>query len=418
MPPRRTLRVEEVADAAFHIVAAEGIAGLTLRPLAARLKTTVAVLSYQFGQKDVLVEQLIRHAADHEARHLNGLRTQLEDSTDLPVSLLGQIYEAILDDFITVLRPGTILLSDLLFNISGAAPSLALVDWLATRKTFWELLANRLTPKPAFDLATVLHGFAIDESAYGLALGTHDGYRWLRRLCIGRLASGICPQGERPADQRLFDHHTIALRAHAEWRFADILPTEGPQSVIVQAAADLIATRGVASVTHRAAAERTGLAASTVAYHFPSQPELVRAGLDRLIPSQQARLERDGSARYNVNDPMAPQRGIRPYQSFEIARAGFGIALSAARDSEWRNAAASLRTLRGHYLKQHLTETAAPVPFDALASQALIMAACGIANIEAWRGPEEASRLALPVIFTTLHDLGCAATGRNGLIPT
>jgi hypothetical protein len=53
-----------------------------------------------------LLPPLIRHAAEHEARHLNGLRMQLEDSTDLPASLRGQIYEAILDGFITVLHPG------------------------------------------------------------------------------------------------------------------------------------------------------------------------------------------------------------------------------------------------------------------------------------------------------------------------
>jgi len=413
MAPRKPLRIDDVAQAALGLVASEGIAGLTLRPLAARLKTTPAVLSYQFGQKDVLIDQLISYAAEREAMHFDRWRKQLAASTALAPSLLAQIVEAILDDLVTVLRPGTILLSDLLFNVSVYEPSPAFLAWHDARKAFWGSLAARLVPKPAFDLATALHGYALDESAFGLALAEDETYRWLRRLCIGRLASGVCPEGERPADAALFAHHMTALQTSAAWRFPNPPPVESPQYAIIQAAADLIATRGVASVTHRAAAERSGLAASTVAYHFPSQPDLVRAGLDRLIPSDQARLTRDGSAHYTVSDPAVPNDHLRPYQAFEVARAGFGISLAAMRDKEWYSAAITLRTLRGYYLQRYLTDMVGSVPFDALASQALIMAACGIANLEAWRGPEDASRIALPVIFGTLDDIGCAATGHR-----
>ncbi|ESQ88998.1 hypothetical protein ABAC460_14555 [Asticcacaulis sp. AC460] len=410
MAPRKALRIEDVATAALDIVAAEGVAGLTLRPLAARLGTTVAILSYQFGQKEALVEQVVAFAATGEAAYLDGWREALGGSTVLPATALAQIVEAVVADLTTLLRPQTLLFSELLFNVSGPEYSPAMATWIGHRFAFLQFLVAQVEPAPVFDLATLLQGYLIDESAYALALGGIDSYRWLQKLCIGRLCSGLCPPGPASGDEVLFDRHILALRRYAGAALKADEPVEGAQDLIAQAAGDLIAARGVAGVTHRAIAEQTNLAPSTVAYHFPSQPDLVRTGLARLVPPQQTRMELDGSSSYTIRDIDGTYERLRPYQAFELARAGFGIALAASRDPEWRPAAAGLRTLRGHFLKRALAGMTGPAHFDGLGAQALIVAASGIANLNACKGAEITTAMTLPVIFGTLDAIRFQAT--------
>ncbi|MBW8733582.1 MAG: TetR family transcriptional regulator, partial [Asticcacaulis sp.] len=269
------------------------------------------------------------------------------------------------------------------------------------RRRFCVYIADHLVPRAAFAMAELMHGLLVDECVYSLALSDIDSYRWLRRLCISRLVGGLVPAGPDAADQRMFDASFEAL-----CRFSgqvDLRQGTGERALedIAQACADLIAESGIAAVTHRAVGQRAAVAASTVAYHFATQPDLVRAGLTRLIPPEQARLEIDGSASFVAGDVAG--RVMRPFQGFEIARVGFGVALAAVRDPEWCATAAALRARRGYFLRNTLIDMLAPAPFDALGVQAVIMGSSGYANLHAVRGAEAASKLALPLIFDTLR---------------
>ncbi len=406
MAIRKTLRPEDLLTAALQIVAESGIGGLTLRPLAARLGTTVSVVSYQFGQKEQILETVIRDAARAEAAYLDGWRRRLGHTPAISPAVAAQILEQILIDLAVEHRAHTLLFSELLFNVSSVPESGAMAAWGEHRRQFCAWLARHMAPGAAFDLAGLIDGFLIDECAYSLALGQVDSYRWLRRLCIARLTCGLKPAGNAAADQALFDAHFEALRQHADHAVTrqDMAYDRG-QEEIVHACADLISENGMSGLTHRSVGQRAGVAASTVAYHFPTQPDLVRAGLARLIPAEQTRIQRDGTATYVVDDDPAGRKKLRRFQGFEIARSGFGVALSAVRDPDWFAAAADLRALRGFFLSNTLIAEMEPVSFDRLGVQALVLSASGCANRNAWRGAEPATEAALRLIFDTIKAL-------------
>lgn len=62
MPKRADTDLPSVLNAAMTLVAANGLGGLSLRPLAEQLDTTVSALSHRFGLKDTLVASLIAAA--------------------------------------------------------------------------------------------------------------------------------------------------------------------------------------------------------------------------------------------------------------------------------------------------------------------------------------------------------------------
>lgn len=405
MAIRKTLRPEDLLTAALEIVAESGIGGLTLRPLAARLGTTVSVVSYQFGQKEQILETVIRAAARAEAAYLGGWKHRLGRTPAISPALAAQILEQILVDLTGEHRAHTLLFSELLFNVTSVPESGALAAWGEDRRQFCAWLAKHLAPGATFDLAGLIDGYLIEECAYSLALGGADSYRWLRRLCIARLTGGLLPTGGEAADQALFDAHFEELRNLGGYAVTrqDTTYDRG-QEDIVHACADLISENGISGLTHRSVGQRAGVAASTVAYHFPTQPDLVRAGLARLIPAEQTRIQRDGSATY-VEEKTSRHKPLRPFQSFDIARSGFGVALSAVRDPDWFGAAADLRALRGFFLSNTLIAEMEPVPFDRLGVQALVLSASGFVNRNAWKGAEPATTSALKLVFDTLKAL-------------
>ena len=71
--PRETGRQEALAERATDYVLEHGIAGLSLRPLAAALDTSDRMLLYHFGSKDALVAGVIERANDRSVAALRAL---------------------------------------------------------------------------------------------------------------------------------------------------------------------------------------------------------------------------------------------------------------------------------------------------------------------------------------------------------
>lgn len=404
MAIRKTLRPEDLSSAALEIVTESGIGGLTLRPLAARLGTTVSVVSYQFGQKDQIVEAVIRAAARAEAHYFDDWRQRLGEAAAISPAMAARVLEQVLIDLAGEHRAHTVLFSELLFNVGSVPDSDALAGWIARRRQFCTFIAERLTPRADFDLAALMEGFLVEEGAYSLALGGIESYRWLRWLCIARLTGGLGPAGDPAADQMLFDRHFDTMRSAAGYAVAHLHKDhDRGQDEIIHACADLISENGISGLTHRSVGQRASVAASTVAYHFPTQPDLVRAGLACLVPLEQTRIQRDGTAAYATRDEVGETKPLRRFQAFEISRAGFGVALAAVRDPGWFAAAADLRALRGFFLSNTLIADLAPAPFDRLGVQALIMGASGCANRDACLGAEVATARGLRLVFDTIE---------------
>jgi AcrR family transcriptional regulator len=72
--PRESGRREALAERATDYVLEHGIAGLSLRPLAAALDTSDRMLVYHFGSKDALVAGVIERANDRSVVALQSMR--------------------------------------------------------------------------------------------------------------------------------------------------------------------------------------------------------------------------------------------------------------------------------------------------------------------------------------------------------
>jgi AcrR family transcriptional regulator len=85
--PVDTQRREALLDAAVDYVVEHGLAGLSLRPLAAALGTDAPVLLHHFGSKDNLLVLLLNRVRDR-------LRTLARSATgDEPTDQLGAVWE-------------------------------------------------------------------------------------------------------------------------------------------------------------------------------------------------------------------------------------------------------------------------------------------------------------------------------------
>jgi AcrR family transcriptional regulator len=71
--PRETSRRDAVAQAATDYVLAQGLVGLSLRPLAAALGTSDRMLLYHFASKDDLVATVLRVSNDRSVAEIRAL---------------------------------------------------------------------------------------------------------------------------------------------------------------------------------------------------------------------------------------------------------------------------------------------------------------------------------------------------------
>jgi AcrR family transcriptional regulator len=361
----------DLLDAASQIVAEKGLGGLTLRPLAQRLGTSVSAITHRFGQKGEVLTAVCAAAAAAEAATFAGWRRRFDGLGALPADAVAAIADAILDDLLHAGRQSTQIYCELV-QAAAWQPELraSLTPWLAQRSAFWMLVAGLADAPPPFDLGAALHAYATDELAHGLALNDDPAYRWLRRLGVGRLCAGLLP-GDRRWDAGAFDSVHAELGAGiaqidrgARYRVekrSEMLAEIGREI------ADLILHGGSEAVTHRSVGQRAGMPATTLVYHFPRQTDLLKAGLESIIDSVQASV--DGEAR--VNRDVESDGG-------DIAVSTFAIALAATRFPELRPFEADMRRRRGENGYIHLRRLSAdPDRIDMLAAQALSVTLIG-----------------------------------------
>lgn len=70
MPPQQRFTKEQIVDAAFAIAAEEGLSGITMRKVAARLGSSVAPIYAHFGNADELLDAVMNKVDDVSRRLL------------------------------------------------------------------------------------------------------------------------------------------------------------------------------------------------------------------------------------------------------------------------------------------------------------------------------------------------------------
>ena len=359
--------IRPVLRAAETLVAAGGLRGLSLRPLAEQMGTTVSALSHRFGLKDDLVAALIDAARVEDGAFLDGWLERSRALAPLNGVLLADLTDAILDDLSGPEALRSQFYCELLLG-APTRPEIAapLAAWRDQRRAFWRAAAQ---PLGRAELGDALDAFTIDETAHGLALRDLAAYRWLRRLALHRLCGDIVP-APQASDLREFAvfHATLGELMEGPEGYQPPRLSEWQAGVAGDIAAVIIA-EGADAVTHRAIAARAGVASSTLAYHFPRQEDLLTAGLEDIIARLHGRVYRPAHAVDAAAEDLS---------SVEIARATFALALAATRNPRLKACAADMRRRRGeNYLTILNRLRPENSPFDPLSAQTLSIAGIG-----------------------------------------
>lgn len=367
MTVRQNAGLEPVLHAAMTLVAANGLKGLSLRPLADQLGTTVSALTHRFGLKDALLSALIGAAREQDGAFLDIWLARVRALKVRDGGQMAQLADAILADMVGQEALRSRFFCELLQGMPSR-PELvtAIVAWRQQRLAFWHAATERLDHP---DLGAFLHAFSTDETAHGLAIGELAAYRWLRRLCLHRLCAGLIPPSGATDLREFMVFHGALGELNGESSRYCPPPMSKWQATAARHISATIIADGADSVTHRAIAARAGLPNSTLAYHFPRQEDLVMAGLNDIILRMQGVVERSSQG---ANEPDYD------LSSIEVARATFAVALAATRAPALKGFAADMRRRRGeNFLILLNRDLGADSPFDLLSAQTISMTGIG-----------------------------------------
>jgi AcrR family transcriptional regulator len=384
-------------DAACRIVLGEGLAGLTLRPLADMLGVSVTVLTTHYGVRADIIAAICNAACAQDALLLERWRGMLAALPPLPPAMAADLADAILEEQATQQRAVSMLYLELLHGCTwDPALQPAFAAWRAQRRAFWDEFGRRAGLSPALLGSGWWHGYAVAELAYSMALNTLPPYRVLRRLCLQRLFDGGVASAPDAADSALFSLLFDQMQAGAAAAGPASVRAPEWSALAARACGMRLAAQGVSGLTHRAIAAEIGVPHTTLSYRFPTQRELVMAGLefiaahiltavnaDSLTDLQRLRTEGDG-------------------QKLDLARANFAMAIAAARMPGLAAYTAGMRSRRGNNLVKVFGKyMPAARGVDALCAQVVSMGLTGLTNTEP---PGEASERSVASAFSAAAD--------------
>ncbi|MFZ4876433.1 TetR family transcriptional regulator [Janthinobacterium sp. Mn2066] len=369
---------EALLAAACRIAAAEGLAGLTLRPLAESLAISVTVLSNHYGARADVLAAICHAALAEEQRLFTAWRRDLVTLDVLAPAVAADLAEIILEELAVRQRP----LSQLFVELVQASTwdqtvQAAFAPWLQARRQFWHEFGTRAGLPAALLDSGWLAGYFIDELAYSVLLNHAPPYRLLRRLCLRRLFSGLVKGPDESGDTGLFSLLFDALEYQpgepSVIQGADL--SDGWPGRAAHACAIQLSARGVGGLTHRAIAAEAGVPHTTLSYRFPTQQDLVIAGLEYIISHLLIAVDKAGLTGNHQLLSEGEQHGL------DVSRATFAVAIAATRLTRLAPCAADMRRRRGINLVKLLPQLAPETSgMDWLAAQVMSIGLIGLAN--------------------------------------
>lgn len=369
---------DALLKAACRIAAADGLAGLTLRPLAESLDVSVTVLSNHFGARANVMAAICNAALAEELRLFAGWRRDIGRLEVLAPAVAADMAEIIMEELTKRQRALSQLFVELVqASTWDEAVQAAFAPWLQARRQFWHEFGTRAALPAALLDSGWLAGYFIDELAYSVLLNHAAPYRLLRRLCLRRLFAGLTKRPEEGGDTALFSLVFDALEYQAGEpsviHGAD-LSADWPGRA-ARACALQLSARGVGGLTHRAIAAEAGVPHTTLSYRFPTQQDLVIAGLEYII--SQLLIAVDKAAVAGSLQPVSEDGR----HGLDVGRATFAVAIAATRLPRLAPCAADMRRRRGINLIKILPQLAPDVAgMDWLAAQIMAIGLIGLAN--------------------------------------
>lgn len=367
---------DRIVDAALDLVCRQGLAGLTLRPLAVHAGLSVAVISARLGTKDQIVEQVIDRAAQHDRAFFDRWLALSPHVGSADSAARAALTDLAFREWIVSRRPEVIFLIELIHDRAlQPTASPALDRWLESAGAFWSTLVFGCA-----DHADLALGYVIDEASFALGAGDDPLYSLLRVLCLKRFADGLF------ADAGASGSAIPLLVTALESSERQVAVVDDPKRRrIADGAAEIIVSRGIEAVTHRSVATAAGVPASTVVYHFGARPALVVAGLNAVIARFHDMLD-EAPAAYAAAEEDAETRNV--------TKATAMIALASVREPSLLPHAIEMRRRRGDRIQ---TDDLAGLGFrtvagfDRAAAQVVALAVYGMRMVAMARNlPERA----------------------------
>jgi AcrR family transcriptional regulator len=375
---RKAPSPQALLAAACSIVSNEGLAGLTLRPLAEALGVSVTVLTSHYGARADVIAAVCDAAREHDRQLLGRWRAMLDALGTLSPSIAAGLAETMLEECATEQRAVSVLYLEVLHACTwDEALRPLFAAWSAERRRFWQLFAERAGLAPSLLASGWWHGYMIAELAYSLVLNPVSSYRTLRRLCLRRLFAGGVATHADAGDAALF----ALLLEQMQEVSGDLSDEPGGASAWAAQAARIcgrrLAAQGVHGLTHRAIAAEIGIPHTTLSYRYPAQRDLVIAGLESIIAHIRFAVDADSLTE------LQRLRVEGDGKQLDLARANFAVAIAATRMPELSTYTADMRSRRGNNLAKvftkYLPQTAG---IDGLCAQVISMGLTGLTNTE------------------------------------
>lgn len=350
-----------VLDAARGVVAARGLAGMSLRTVAEAAGTSVGAISYRIGDRAALVAAVLEREIEVMAQTRAQWRERLDGLDALAAGILPDLVSEWLDRGAASQRTSAIVMCELALMASrepGALPRIAAL--FDEAEGVWRDLLPA-SPHGA-RLAHFIASYCLDEQPFSILLADETDYRLLRHSTLRGL---LRPHGAAVEPAVTAWHMALVARlgvpaapAHDD---AARLP-EGTRAVLADRIADLMTGQGVGALSHRAVAQAAGVATSSVAHHFPAQRDILFAGVETVYRRMRGILHASGAMT----------------GSGDIVRLTHECALTALADPAFRPFAIDMRRRRAENVHvQFAGWLGIPVDSDRARVQASVMAAVG-----------------------------------------
>lgn len=391
LPSGSGLSPERLIEVARVELARGGLRAVSFRRLGEAAGATLGALTYHLGSKADILSELVAAERRRDAAWRAAWRDRLQHMDRLDEATVAVLFEHYVEDSVRGdARLTQLIFADLMLRSAVDAEIAALTSpWLQERRAFWRELFDGRAAEADMRAEAAL-SYLADETIHSLANGDNADYRLLRRMAMERLARRLDPDaregvGQAATFDALIRRLDPGLRLPGRDADSDLL-NAGRRADFAREACAVMMTEGLEAVTHRAVGDRAGAPASTVAYHFRSAPDLLRAALGMVYLVAQGRA-------------TPPLDGRPEKRAAVVARGTQAVALAAARDPALAPYAVDLRRLRGENL-HHLLKREGCDRADPLDAQTASLVALGAVSLSAVG--DDGSRDLLPWLTKSL----------------
>lgn len=280
-----------ILDAARAVIAQRGLAGMSLRTVAEYAGVSVGSISYRIGDRGALVAAIVDREIEIMAALAQDRLARLGAIDAVAAGILPDLICEWLD--LGERRTSAIVGCELALLASRDPQALPELETLFNAgETFWRDLLGATPGGSA--LARRIASYCIDEQPFSLLLSTNTDYRLLRQSTV----RGLLRDDAELANKDWSNWHMLLVDRLAEPASAALdkaagIP-EGSKAAIAEHIADVIVAQGVGALSHRVVAEASAMAASSVAHHYPTQRDILFAGVEAIYRRMRANIQATG----------------------------------------------------------------------------------------------------------------------------